>query len=252
MKTLNSVENPHNGFYYFTLGWKLAFSPGIRQFVFFPLLINLALLGIACWWLFKQLESWVNQLTNFIPGGLQWIGHLIWTLAILAALLVFGYLFNTLANWIAAPFNSLLAEKLEAKLIGINPPDTCIQNFINDIPRVVKREGRKILYYLPRILALFIFSFIPGIGQFFGPVLFFFFSAWMLAIQYCDYAFDNHKIAFSLMHRQLKQHRFLHLQFGSLVSLFIATPVLNMIIMPVAVCGATAIWVDYYRKLDSE
>ena len=30
-------------------------------------------------------------------------------------LLVFGYFFSTIANWIAAPFNGLLAEQLEAR-----------------------------------------------------------------------------------------------------------------------------------------
>ncbi|PZL88178.1 sulfate transporter CysZ, partial [Pantoea graminicola] len=31
-------------------------------------------------------------------------------------------------------------------------------------------------------------------------------------------------------------------------SLFTMIPVLNLVIMPVAVCGATAMWVDRYRS----
>jgi CysZ protein len=38
------------------------------------------------------------------------------------------------------------------------------------------------------------------------------------------------------------------MQFGALISLFTMIPVLNLVIMPVAVCGATAMWVDRYRS----
>ncbi len=40
-----------------------------------------------------------------------------------------------------------------------------------------------------------------------------------------------------------------NMQFGALVSLFTMIPVLNLVILPVAVCGATAMWCDRYRDL---
>lgn len=58
----------------------------------------------------------------------------------------------------------------------------------------MKREWQKLAWYLPRAIVLLILYFIPGIGQTVAPVLWFLFSAWMLAIQYCDYPFDNHKV----------------------------------------------------------
>jgi hypothetical protein len=38
------------------------------------------------------------------------------------------------------------------------------------------------------------------------------------------------------------------MQFGALTSLFTMIPVLNLVILPVAICGATAMWVDCYRE----
>lgn len=104
------------------------------------------------------------------------------------------------------------------------------------------REWRKLMYYLPRALLLLALYFVPGIGQTVAPVLWFLFSAWMLAIQYCDYPFDNHKVSFADMRRALRQHKTDNLQFGALVSLFTMIPILNLVILPVAVCGATAMW----------
>jgi CysZ protein len=111
----------------------------------------------------------------------------------------------------------------------------------------MKREWQKFAWYLPRAIVLLLLYFIPGIGQTVAPVLWFLFSAWMLAIQYCDYPFDNHKVPFKEMRTALRTRKVANMQFGALTSLFTMIPFLNLFIMPVAVCGATAMWVDCYR-----
>lgn len=45
---------------------------------------------------------------SYVPDWLQWLSYLLWPLAVISVLLVFGYFFSTIANWIAAPFNGLL------------------------------------------------------------------------------------------------------------------------------------------------
>ncbi|VEC81343.1 putative sulfate transport protein CysZ [Raoultella ornithinolytica] len=59
---------------------------------------------------------------------------------VISILLVFGYFFSTIANWIAAPFSGLLAEQLEARLTGATPPDVGIFGIMKDVPRIMKRE----------------------------------------------------------------------------------------------------------------
>lgn len=54
------------------------------------------------------------------------------------------------------------------------------------------------------------------------------FSAWMLAIQYCDYPFDNHKVPFKTMRAALRTQKVANMQFGALTSLFTMIPVLNL------------------------
>jgi len=242
-----SVTSPRSGLWYLSQGFKLITLPGIRRFVFLPLLINIVLIGGAFWWLFTRLGSWIPALMNHVPDWLQWLSYLLWPIAVLSILLVFGYFFSTLANWIAAPFNGLLAEQLEARLTGATPPNAGVADIIKDLPRIMKREWQKLAWYLPRALVLLLLYFIPGIGQTVAPVLWFLFSAWMLAIQYCDYPFDNHKVPFKTMREALRTQKSTNMQFGALVSLFTLIPLLNLVIMPVAVCGATAMWVDCYR-----
>ncbi|MBJ3815141.1 sulfate transporter CysZ [Shimwellia pseudoproteus] len=240
-------STPHSGFHYFSQGWKLIHQPGIRRFVILPLLINILLMGAAFWWLFTRLESWIPSLLSLVPDWLQWLSYLLWPLAVISLFLIFGYFFSTIANWIAAPFNGLLAEQLEARLTGATPPDTGILDIMKDLPRIMKREWQKLTWYLPRAVVLLLLYFIPGLGQTLAPVIWFLFSAWMFSLQYADYPFDNHKVPFKTMRAALRERKMINMQFGTLVSLFTMIPVLNLFIMPVAVCGATAMWVECYR-----
>lgn len=237
-----------NGIHYFAQGWRLINLPGIRRFVIVPLVLNFLLMGGAFIWLFLQLGHWLPAMMAYVPDWLQWLSYLLWPLTVISVVLVFSYFFSTVANWIAAPFCGLLAEQLEAKLTGKPLPDSGWAGMVRDIPRIMKREWQKLAWYLPRALLLFLLYFIPGFGQTVAPVLWFLFSAWMLSIQYCDYPFDNHKVSFKQMRSALKQNKTDVMQFGALVSLFTMVPVLNLAIMPVAVCGATAMWVDHYRN----
>ncbi len=99
---------------------------------------------------------------SYVPDWLQWLDYLLWPIAVISVLLVFGYFFSTIANWIAAPFNGLLAEQLEARLTGAAPPDTGVLGIVKDVPRIMKREWQKFAWYLPRAIVLLILYFVPG------------------------------------------------------------------------------------------
>jgi len=90
--------------------------------------------------------------------------------------------------------------------------------------------------------------FIPAFGQTLAPFIWFIFTGWMMAIQYADFPFDNHKISFSEMKKALSARLGKNLTFGMLISFFTTVPIINFVIMPIAVCGATAFWVDIYKN----
>ncbi|MEH6710725.1 MAG: sulfate transporter CysZ [Paraglaciecola polaris] len=230
---------------YFLQGFTLIQTKGLKRFVFIPLAVNLILFSCALYALFGQIDGAIIWLVELIPDWLGWLktalSYIIWPLAVISVLLVFALIFGTLANWIAAPFNGLLAEKVEKHLTGQDLGDTGVMDIVKDIPRTLGRELSKLGYYLPRAIGfLLLFFILPVIGQ----VLWFLFSAWMMAIQYCDYAFDNHKVSFKDMRRTLNQSRGSCFSFGIGVSVFSMIPIVNFLVMPVAICGATAMWVD--------
>ena len=236
---------------YFFQGFSLIKTKGLKRFVFFPLAINLILFSAAFYYLFGEIGASVVWLTNLIPDWewLSWLkdglSYIIWPIAVIIILLMFALIFGTLANWIAAPFNGLLAEKVEQHLTGQPMDDTGLMDVFKDIPRTLGRELSKLTYYLPRAIGfLLLFFILPVIGQ----VLWFLFSAWMMAIQYCDYPCDNHKISFRDMKRILLANRSQSFSFGITVSVFSLIPIVNFLVMPVAVCGATALWVAKLKE----
>lgn len=229
---------------YLFKGFELIKLKGIRRFVFIPLLINLLLFSFAFYFLFKELEHYMTMIMAWLPSWLDWLNTILWPIAVITILIVFSFLFSTAANWLAAPFNGLLSEKIESLLVGELSPNGSMLEIVKDIPRTLAREWTKLAYYIPRAVGFFILLWIlPVVGQ----VIWFLFVAWMMAVQYKDYPFDNHKVSFTDMKRALKQQQGLSYSFGVTVAVFSMIPIVNLIIMPVAICGATALWVDHYR-----
>lgn len=247
MNKTNQVTKK-SGVNYFLEGFSLIKRPGLRRFVFIPLTINLLLFGGLIYFAIGQLEQVFAWLSAQLPEYLSWLNFLLWPLAVLTLLVVLSFIFSSVMNWLAAPFNGLLAEKVEQLLTG-KPLNTGGGiDLIKDLPRILGREWIKLKYYLPRAIVFLLLFLLPFVGQTAAPILWFLFSAWMMAIQYCDYPFDNHKVPFADMKFALNQTRGSSFSFGAAVTLFSMIPILNFVVMPVAICGATSMWVDKYRE----
>ena len=236
----------HSGASYFFKGFSLIRQKGIRRFVFIPLAINALLFSFAFYFVYLELNTYMDSMMSWLPSWLDWLSVVLWPLAVLTILVVFSFVFSTVANWLAAPFNGLLSEKMEAILSGNEAPKGSMLDIVKDIPRTLSREWQKLAYYLPRAIGFFIIMWLlPVVGQ----VIWFLFIAWMMAIQYKDYPFDNHKVPFATMKKMLKQKQGISYSFGITVALFSMIPIVNLVVMPVAICGATAIWVDHYKDM---
>ncbi|MCL1036584.1 sulfate transporter CysZ [Shewanella corallii] len=237
-----------SGVNYFMDGFELIRRPGLRTFVVIPLLINILLFATGFYFAFGELQRMFAWLEGQLPEYLQWFNFLLWPLAVISMVVVMAFIFSSVMNWLAAPFNGLLAEKVEQMLTGKSVNTGGAVDTVKDIPRMLGREWTKLKYYLPRAIVFLLLFWVPVLGQMVAPVLWFLFSAWMMAVQYCDYPFDNHRVPFDDMKFALKQTRGSSFSFGATVTLFAMIPIVNFIVMPVAICGATAMWVDKYRE----
>ena len=235
------------GMGYALRGFSLANTRGIRRFVLIPFLINITLFAGLIWLAADQFSTLMALMTDALPGWLDWLTWLLWPLFALSTALVLFYTFSTLANLVASPFNSLLAEKLEQRLTGHTVTGTLpLWDVVRSIGPSLRSELRKLGYFLVRAAPILILFLIPGL-QIIAAPLWFLLGAWVLTIEYADYPMSNHNLPFDDQRRILGKNRMLSLGFGVTVMGMTLIPILNFITMPIAVCGATALWVERLR-----
>ncbi|WP_277962945.1 sulfate transporter CysZ [Pseudomonas sp. RIT-To-2] len=228
---------------YLREGLKLVLSPGLRLFVLLPLAINLVLFTALIYFAGHAFSQWVNHLMPTLPSWLSFLSYILWPLFVALVVLMVFFCFTLVANIVSAPFNSFLAEKVEVVVRGKDDfPPFKWSELSREVPRTLNREMRKLGYFLPRTLALFVLSLIPVVNVIAAP-LWLLFGVWMMAIQYIDYPADNHKMSWPDMLAWLRQKRWQSLGFGGIVYLVLLIPVVNLLMMPAAVAGATLFWV---------
>jgi len=239
--------NPFSGIGYLLKGLQIIASPGIRRFVIIPLLINTGIFIAAIWFGFSQIGEWIDWLMAKMPEWLQWLSWIFYLLFGLICLLVVFFTFSLLANIIAAPFNDLLCTAIARKLGGDNVfANRVDQPFLQTIIPSMLHEVRKLAYYLLWSVPFLILLVIPGINII-GSVLWFFFSAWMLNLEYMEYPLSQQNLDFRQQRSLIRKRLLLSLNFGSVISVATLIPVLNFLVMPAAVAGATALWLDKYK-----
>lgn len=239
----------YKGASYALQGFKDMFQPGVRRYVYMPLVINVFVFGV----IFYFGSHYIIQKSDFqflhsLPKWLAWASGLIGALKTALVAIVIAMLFalcailsTFCANIIGAPFNGLLSDAFATQQ-GINIPS---RKLLNTIGSSLLRESRKYWYYIPRALGVglvaLILFFVPGLNLVL-PILFYWFTATMMAIEYTDYPADSMQVSFDELLNKRKQKRWLYLGFGLTIALLSSVPILNLIVMPASVVAATRLW----------
>lgn len=233
-----------SGFFLPFQGLRLALSPGLRRFVLVPLMANIAVFAALGYFGISYFETFME---NSLPAH-EWLEFLRWVLWLVFALafaltLFFG--FTIVANLIAAPFNGVLAARVEERLTGEPPPADETSPLRQVGPALIAELG-KLLYFASRAIPLGVLFLIPGINMVAG-IAWVLFGFWFLAIEYGDYPMSNHHIETRQQRQRLRRRRLKTLAFGAGVTAMMMIPVLQFAAMPAAVAGATRLWTDDLR-----
>ncbi len=219
---------------YLLRGLKMLWQPGLRHFVMVPLLINLALYALGFWAGAHYFSSVLNWL---IPGWLEWLRWLLWPLFALLLFVIAFFSFAVVANLVASPFYGPLAAKVQGSLGLALPPGEDL-GFMAAMTADLASEARRMGYFALRALPLLVLSIIPGIN-FLAPFLWLWFGAWSLSLEYLAYPLEAQGLRFDQQRELASAHRLETLAFGGVILLGLSIPVLNILIPPAAVVGAT-------------
>lgn len=226
-------------------GARLIRHPEVRRYVIMPLLINVILFGGLIWLGYTQFSPLVEALMSYVPGFLDFLRWIIWLfITMLTAIIVF-FTFTPIANIVAAPFNALLSEKIETLLTGKAISSDI--SFLLMVKNSLLSQLGKLFYIALWSMALLLISLIPVVN-FAAPFLWVVFGSWLLSLEYLDYPMANHDLSFAQQKQLLSGRKGLALGYGGSVMILTSIPLINFIVMPVAVAGATLLYVEQLEK----
>lgn len=225
-------------------GFRTVRSPGMRRYTWLPALVSLGVVAVGLWVTFGYVDTLSAWLTERLPDWLDFLGAVLAPILYLLGVLVGTWLFGFLAVLIASPFLGDLSLAVERRHgSGPEAPPGLLAGAVG----ALGREGRKLLYHLPRLLGVFLLTLIPVINAA-APVLWFLFGAWTLAVEFADYPQENRGRPFRDTLALLRANRAAALGFGACATLALAVPLVNFLLVPVAVAGGTVLWL----RLDAQ
>jgi CysZ protein len=226
---------------YLFKGLKLLTSAPLRSFIIIPILINIVLYSAALILGYYYVADLINQ---FIPGWLHWLSWLLWPLFFISFFIAGFFTFTVLANLLAAPFYGKLSAKTSALING--QTGAVVEQ---PLTKVMSAELKRAGYLVSRALPLLILSIIPGINVI-APFLWALFGAWGMALEYMAYPLENVGVLFSEQKQLVKSIRWGALSFGGVAAMGLTIPVLNIIVAPAAVIGATIYFNDVRKPVN--
>lgn len=222
-------------------GFSLAASRELRRFVWLPIVVSFVLVAALLATAFHYVQQAVAWVVSLVPDWLAFIEPVVAAVFYLAGLLAGGWMLGFIAIIVASPFFGELSARAETAAFGDGPVTN--QTFGQAVRAALHREWIKLRYHLPRLVLVVLVSllFTP-----IAPILWFGFGAWMIAVQFTDFAGENRELDFSETLSQLRANRAATLTYGGATAFLMSIPFVNVFVIPAAVCGGAILW----RNLD--
>lgn len=243
------ISNPITGATYFLHGLGLINTKGIRPYVLIPLLINITIFSVGLWFAISQFDLFIKWALSDLPGWLSWLEWILWPLFALTFYGLVFFSFTIVANILAAPFNGPLAAAVE-RYLG-NEQSNNNNPLLKEIKDAVGNEFIKLKHSLYLMMPLVFLSLLSFAFPLISPlvaILWMIYTVWVLTLEYADFPMANHNLSFIQIRERLASKRILSLGFGSVAMLATLIPFVNFLVMPIAVAGATKMYINEFKN----
>ena len=248
-KTNNNTKvSAIQGFFYPYKGLKFIFSnPRLISFVAIPVVINALLYSLLIWYTQSKISGWIESL---IPTGDAWywaiLSYVIIIIVGAIMLVMVFYTFTLVGNFILAPFNEIISERVELIYsgAGLAEQSFSLGDFFSDMIRSYKAEGGRLLLYLGGFLLLLLFNLLPGIGTVIYGVVATVYSLFFLCWEFLDYPMERWRLTFRLKRSFAFKNLIVFIFFGAGSACLLIIPFINLAAIPVCVVGATLLFCD--------
>ncbi len=228
-----------DGFRCLTDGFSLLRTSGAGMWILLPAMVSLLIVGSGVGFVINQsdvVEVWLGDL---LPDWLDFLGAVVVVLLNIIAVVLGLWLFGFVAMVLSSPLHGTLSARFDVKLGKAGSHvNLSIGRMLGS---AIRRELRKLRYQLPRMLGVAVLSFVPLINVI-APVAGVLMTAWLMAIQFVDLPGENRDQRFQDTLDLLREHRAAALGFGVGIALLLSIPIVNFLVIPVAIAGGTLLW----------
>ena len=224
----------------------LAAHRALWSLVAIPALINIALFAVAAGVAVTYADTVVALLWATPAEGGVWAGLLLilWYV-FYTAVIVFGLMAAyavtlLLSGIVASPFNDALSARAERLLTGHEAPSSGGSAFQEAVQSVVS-SATIVLLYVALMGPVLLLNLLPGVGSLAATLLGLSLGAFFLSLEFTDIALARRGYSLRQKLRLLRAHPGLAGGFGLSTSLLLWIPLLNVLCVPIAVVGGTAL-----------
>ena len=208
-----------------------AFSPPTRNYILLPALVSLAIVSGGLVFALAYVQDAINYLTT-ISWWPDWLSAIVEPLLYILGVLIGAWLFGFIAAIVGSPFYGELSNSVLPNSEAVMP------KWWQTLLPTLRREWTKLKYLLPRLLGLLLLGFVPVINVI-APALWLLYGGWLMAVQFCDYPFENRSRSFTETLDRLRTHRLACMGLGAGITLGMSIPLLNFVVAPVAVVAGS-------------
>lgn len=217
----------------------------------FPTLIALFLYAFTIVSIFRNSDRYVSLLRGYIytPEQATIIAKILTAILIIFVFFLMSWTFVLVVGIIAAPFNSLLSSRIEAKLMKnmslITDQPKAIAQMKTGMFQTFKNEAKKLV--LVAIVA--VVAVLLNIFPLFYPLGIILVSL-LIAVQFVDYSWSRYGLSFNACLKDALKNVLPYSFSGFLFLMMVAIPVVNAFIPAFATSYFTVLWLHRQKLIN--
>lgn len=221
--------------------------PSLWVWAILPALINLVLFVAVLYVLLSRAGGILESLWTRpeVVVAFDWLlfglWYLVFAIIYVAAIVLAYFLVLMVSGVIASPFKDKLSCETELALTGRINDARDGESKVVGILRSLGKSLATLVLYLGCMVPLLLLNLIPVVGSAAYTALAGSLSALFIALDYTDSPLDRRGFGFVQKLRIVRSDLDLAGGFGAGMALILAVPVVNLLAMPIAVVGGTAV-----------
>lgn len=223
--------------------------PALWKWVVAPAIVTLLLIVGAIALIAHLTHPLVAWVVAHLPHFMASIAGPLLTVIVVALLGAAALLvFTAVAGAVAGPFNEMLSERIEARLMGRAVPRFSLPGFVHELGLGLVHGVRRVIVAILGALVILALGFIPVVGTIAALVLGFWFAARGAAYDSYDAVLARRALGYREKLAYLQRHRSRSFGLGAVVAGMLLVPGLNLIALGLGAAGATVATVDGYAR----